>query len=233
MPRVTITLLATVACYVGAASSMGAPNASAESELVSIFRNDSSTSVELRSAGLVVTLNIDPWHVEIRNRATARPVVAEHPVEARAPGRRATGSLGFLVGPQNEPRAGRARWYRVTSVDRIAAKEHTVEVVAATNDPSGRRLLIELGFPSPGAMTVLVTPRPADGVLEVADGFRSEHDESYFGLSARFGPLNARGSEVHARVLRAIPAPGAVARGVRLGVRSLWLGGAAWLSVRE
>src|SRR5262249_29422871 len=73
-------------------------------------------------------------------------------------------------------------------------------LVAATDDPSGRRLHIEVRFPSRATMTVHVVPDPSVGVIEIAEGFQSKPAGGYFGLGARFGALNARGSEVHAHV---------------------------------
>src|SRR5262249_3257815 len=153
----------------------------AESDTLSIVQTEASASVELRSAGLVITLHFAPWHLEVRDRSTARPILAEYPPELLGRGGRAVGSLGLLVRSHGDA----PQWFRVTAVQSLATEPDRIKVVAATDDPFGRQLEIELGFPAPATMTVQVVPRPADGVIEVAEGFRSEPDEGYFGLGAR------------------------------------------------
>ncbi len=167
------------------------PLAWADFQDVSVSR--SGNSVELRSGRLVAALGTDPWRLELRDRSTNRRLVEEYPPERRA------GALGFLVRHDHHGTLT-ARWHRVTAVLDITSNHDAIHVLAATDDPSGRRLAIEIRFPSPTSMTVGVTPRPADGVLEVAESFRSEPEERYLGLGARFGPLDARGAEVRIRV---------------------------------
>jgi len=162
-----------------------------------------ATFLELQSSQLVAVLSTDPWHLELRDRWTGGRLLAEHPVESRGRGGDLVGSLGFLATrrglPAGDP-GGSPEWYRVRSVLGTVAQEHGIQVLAATDDPSGRRMRIGVRFPSPGALSIRVTPEPSDGVLEVAEALRSEPDEHYLGLGARFTPLDARGAEVRARV---------------------------------
>ncbi|MBI4638646.1 MAG: hypothetical protein HY727_20095 [Candidatus Rokubacteria bacterium] len=144
-----------------------------------------------------MVLHRDPWHLELRDPSTNRLIVDEYPAEPR--GRRRVGSLGFLVGRDGDPGAG-GRWHRVGSVLGVAVEGDAIHVLAATDDPSGRRVEIQVRFPSSATVSVRVTPRPSRGVLEVAEGLRSAPDEHYLGLGARYGPLDARRSEVRSRV---------------------------------
>ncbi len=88
----------------------------------------------------------------------------------------------------------------MTSVLHAEVVGGAARVLAATDDPSGRRIESTLRYTTPTALTIRAVPQPAEGVLEVAEGFRSESREHYWGLGARFTPLDARGLEVRTRV---------------------------------
>lgn len=163
-----------------------------------------SEALELRADGLVVMLWKEPLHLELRDPASGRTLLEEYPVERRGALGPSVGSLGFLVAPDRrggvDPAPGRPRWHRVTQVLRLVPRDDGIRVIAATDDPSGRRLEIELWFTAPGALTVRVRPQPAEGALEVAEGLHSDPAEHYLGLGARFTSLDARGSEVRSHV---------------------------------
>lgn len=158
--------------------------------------------VELRSDRLVVLVRTNPWHLEIRERVSGSRVLAEYPPESAGDPGRLVGSLGVLVAERGDGGSGsvRTRWRRATAILHSARRADGLHVVTATDDPSGRRLEIHLRFSDPSTLDVRVSPQPPDGVLEVAEGLLSEREERYFGLGARFGSLDARGSDVRSRV---------------------------------
>lgn len=201
MRRRVIALLATLLVSGAGRTTILSPSqASADSRLPLAVRTGTATPLEIDAGRLVAVVQVDPWHLVVKERSTNRRLVEEYPVERRGRDGRNVGALGFLVSGQAAAGHGSGQWYRVSSVLGVTREPDAVRLVAATDDPSGRRLAIEIRFPSPTSISVRVTPRPADGVLEVAESFRSEPEERYLGLGARFGPLDARGAEVRIRV---------------------------------
>lgn len=154
-------------------------------------------AVELRSGRLIVRVTHLPWRLEVRDAVRAGGGVAEYPPERNASGA-SIGPLGVQAGAPGARLP--LRWHRVTSVLGMTAERGTVRFRAGTDDPGGRELDIEVRFPSPTAVNVRVTPRPADDVRAIADGFVTDRDEAFFGLGARFGPLDVRGSDIRVMV---------------------------------
>lgn len=163
----------------------------------SIVVDHQPDGVELRSGRLIVRVNHVPWRLEVRDTVRATGGLAEYPAERNAAGA-SVGSLGVHVSSPGERRP--IRWQRVTSVLGMTVDIDTVRFRAGTDDPDGRELDIEVRFPSPRAVNLRVTPRPADDVQAIADGFVTERNEALFGLGARFGPLDARGSDIRVMV---------------------------------
>ncbi len=192
-----VALLVVVVGLSEGTAEAGASRAVSASGL-SVFRSDAPASVELRSGLLVAVLHLEPWHLELRDRSTNRLLAREYPAEPRGEHSRPVGALGFVV--RDSTRGTKPRWYRIASVLHLTAERDHVRVLAASDDPSGSQIEIGIRFPSPTSMTLDIAPRPSRGVLEVAEGFQSQPGEHYFGLGARFGPLDARGSEVRVRV---------------------------------
>lgn len=147
----------------------------------------------LATSALQVRIEPSPWHLSILT-PEGRTVTTEVLPEQGPDGTR-VGSLGFLVDGPDGP-----RWRRVGRILRFARDGNRFHFVAATDDPEGRILEIGLTFPSPHAVAVHVRPRPATGVLEVAEGLASPADEGFFGLGARYTRGSARGMEVVSRV---------------------------------
>ncbi len=193
MRRLAIALLAALAV----SAILSPSRAWADSSLRQTFRRE-STSVEIDSGRLRAVVQVDPWHLVVKERSTDRRLVEEYPVERSGRYGRNVGALGFLVSGGS----GRsfAQWYRVSAVLGVTREPDAIQFLAATDDPSGRRLEIRLWFPSPTTLALRVTPRPTEGVLEVAEGLWSMAGEHYLGLGARFGPTDARGMEIRTRV---------------------------------
>ncbi|HEX8103164.1 MAG TPA: TIM-barrel domain-containing protein [Solirubrobacteraceae bacterium] len=69
-----------------------------------------------------------------------------------------------------------------------------VELVVATNDPSGRELVVTVDPDRPGALRIAARVTPTDGVSSLGDSFASGPDEAFRGFGGRHNALDQRGS---------------------------------------
>jgi len=98
--------------------------------------------------------------------------------------------------------------YRAQRVLHVTRWRGGVRLVISTTDPSGRRLLVTVRpiasravasgaiasrAVASRAISVSVTARPARGVVEVGDSFRSGPDEGFFGFGGRHNSVDQRG----------------------------------------
>lgn len=72
-----------------------------------------------------------------------------------------------------------------------------VTLTLATDDPSGRRLIVDVA-PGPGAaITIRATPSDASAVATMGDSFASAGDEAFHGFGGRHNSLDERGQDFY------------------------------------
>jgi alpha-glucosidase len=68
-----------------------------------------------------------------------------------------------------------------------------VQLILATDDPTGRRLQVTIAPLGSGAIQLSAQADPANGVAEIGDSFASDPDEGFFGFGGRHNALDQRG----------------------------------------
>lgn len=140
-----------------------------------------------------------PWRLRVMASDGRTTVLEEAPPDGHA-------APALLVGD---------RWVRASTVRRMVRDSGRARFIVATEDP-GLELEVTLVERSSTSFGVTLAARPSDGVRAVAETLVARRGERYFGLGARFGPLDARGTLVRATVE---PAPDtATDRGMHLAV---------------
>jgi alpha-glucosidase (family GH31 glycosyl hydrolase) len=88
--------------------------------------------------------------------------------------------------------------YGAVAVERASRRGNGVRLVVSTTDPSGRKLLVDVG-PGPGPGTIAVSARPDDpsGVAAIGDSFASHAGEAFRGFGGRHNSLDQAGSELY------------------------------------
>lgn len=88
--------------------------------------------------------------------------------------------------------------YGAVAVQKIHGRRHGVQVVASTSDPSGRKLIVDVG-PGPGPGTIAVSARPTnpEGVAAVGDSFSSPKGQAFRGFGGRHDTIDQAGNEFY------------------------------------
>ena len=114
--------------------------------------------------------------------------------------------LSFLVGQQSITQYSGSVWggalmsgvrsgvqysaRKVVAARRLGSR---VILTVSTNDPSGRRLRVEISPAGKRLIRVYVTPHPAAGVAIMSDSFSSSRNEAFYGFGGRHNALDQRG----------------------------------------
>lgn len=88
--------------------------------------------------------------------------------------------------------------YGAVAVERIDKRRNEVRLEVSTSDPSGRKLIVDVG-PGPGPGTIGVEARPDvdEGVAAIGDSFRSPEGQAFRGFGGRHNSLDQAGSEFY------------------------------------
>jgi alpha-glucosidase len=118
--------------------------------------------------------------------------------------------LTFLVGSQTVTQTPAGQWegtlgsvtesgveYSARSVLDVRRQGNGVLLTLATNDPTGRHLIVSIGPRSAGALEVGARPSPATGVATMSDSFSSSAGEAFRGFGGRHNSLDQHGSEFY------------------------------------
>jgi len=114
--------------------------------------------------------------------------------------------LAFLVGTQTVQQYEGLIWggdlisgersgvqYSARSVVAVRPAGSGARLVVSTDDPTGRRLVVDVAPIRPGVARVSVVPDPASGVAVVSDAFGSPTGEAFHGFGGRHNGLDQRG----------------------------------------
>lgn len=118
--------------------------------------------------------------------------------------------LSFLVGTESltQQTAGEwignlatgtrsGTWYSAQDVEEVAQDGDVLVLTLATNDPTGRELVVRIGAQGAGAVRVQVQAEPADGVAMIGDSFSTASTaaerDGFFGFGGRHDHLDQRG----------------------------------------
>jgi alpha-glucosidase (family GH31 glycosyl hydrolase) len=119
--------------------------------------------------------------------------------------------LSFLVGSVSITQFPTFQWngnldsvtesgveYGAESVERASRRRDGIRLVVATSDPSGRRLIVDIG-PGREAGTIVLSAKPDDptGVAAIADSFSSPAGEAFRGFGGRHNSLDQSGTEFY------------------------------------
>ena len=202
--------------YLLAAVALGVLLGPAAASRAAVSIGNSRVIVSARGAAAIV--DRDPFRLrivagsgvpalsEVANRQP-RPAVLPPLIDPVSPGTSAPNSgqlyapLSYLVGQESIVQYSQGVWagdlmsgvrsgvqYSARTV--VAARKlgRGVVLTVSTDDPSGRRLRVQIVPDGDGLIRVAVTPRPATGVAIISDSFASSTDEAFHGFG---GPHNA------------------------------------------
>ena len=119
--------------------------------------------------------------------------------------------LGFLVGSHTVTQETAQQWegnllavteggteYGATEVVVASRRGRGARLVAATSDPSGRRLVVDVRpGPEPATIAVSARPTPAAGVAAMSDSFTAVPGEAFRGFGGRHNAIDQRGDEFY------------------------------------
>jgi alpha-glucosidase (family GH31 glycosyl hydrolase) len=109
--------------------------------------------------------------------------------------------------------------FAATRVVRARARGGGARLVVATDDPSGRRLVVRLrpeAHEGGGAIRVSVRPTRAAGISAVAASFATPAGEAFRGFGGRHNALDQRGTRLESFLNQSNIDPGDLARGLGL-----------------
>ena len=151
----------------------------------------------------------NPWRLHFFN-GDGQPLLDEHAGTSSLP----VGALGFHLGlpplggglipllplpvddqPQTPPERSLG-WARALRIESAAYDGATWVATLATNDPSGRKLVLRATPQADGVINFKVTPSSAIGIQAMGIGFVAQADERYFGFGERSNAVNQRGRAV-------------------------------------
>ncbi len=118
--------------------------------------------------------------------------------------------LSFLVGTETvvqqlsgewignlAPGTRNGTWYAAQDVENVAYDGDDVVLTLSTNDPSGRKLVVQVGAHGDDAAQVQVHAVPSDGVAMLGDSFETPAEpgrrDGFFGFGGRHDRLDQRG----------------------------------------
>ncbi len=119
--------------------------------------------------------------------------------------------LTFLVGDVTIDQFPSSQWngnlntvteggteYGAVAVKRIGERRDGVRLVMTTSDPSGRKLVVDVGSgPGPGTIEINARPDVRAGVAAMGDSFEAPKDEAFRGFGGRHNSLDQAGSEFY------------------------------------
>ncbi len=168
-----------------------------------------SSAVETRFARGWVRVERSPFRIKLRTKSR-RTLLSSLAGDSRS-GSIDYAGLGFTVGavpeleppsfdppPPGEPVAGESfAAKRVVSVRRDG---RALNFVLRTDDPEGRRIILDVRRGRAGTARIRAEVRPAAGVSSVFAGFRAPKGESYHGFGGRREGTDLRGSDIRSWV---------------------------------
>ncbi len=88
--------------------------------------------------------------------------------------------------------------YGAVAVERVRERSDGVELVISTSDPSGRKLIVDVGA-GPGRGTIAVEARTThpNGVAAIGDSFSSPKDQAFRGFGGRHNSIDQAGNEFY------------------------------------
>lgn len=87
-------------------------------------------------------------------------------------------------------------WYSARRVLSVRRMRDGLALTLATDDPSGRRLVLSIRAAPPHSVALAVTPHPASGVALMSDAFGSSAAEAFRGFGGRHNGLDQHGRVV-------------------------------------
>ncbi len=210
-----------VVCLLGFGLALGAGAGSADAA-VTIGR----TEVMVGGPGAAALVTRNPFRLQIRDGAgavalaevrngTPAPSVLSPLADPLAPGVEPARSgqlyapLAFLVGAQTITQYEGGTWagnlmsgmrsgvqYAARRVIGVRRHGAGVTLTVATNDPSGRRLLVTVTPQPAGMIRVNVSARPATAVALISDAFGSDTHEAFRGFGGVHEALDQRGRTI-------------------------------------
>ena len=168
-----------------------------------------SSAVETKFARGWVRVERSPFRIKLRTKSR-RTLLSSLAGDSRS-GSIDYSGLGFTVGavpeleppsfdppPPGEPVAGESfAAKRVVSVRRDG---RALNFVLRTDDPEGRRIILDVRRGRAGTARIRAEVRPAAGVSSVFAGFRAPKGESYHGFGGRREGTDLRGSDIRSWV---------------------------------
>ncbi len=188
-----------------------------------LHRSPFELSVTIPSGRTVLADGVVPAGSPVPLPPTTDPVPPGQPNRAAVP---SYAPLAFLVGSQTIDQydggffGGDLRsaslsgtQFAATSIRSVRRVGRTLVADVATNDPSGRRLVVAVGAAAGGrAIAVSVRADPATGVVLIGDSFRSRPTEGFFGFGGVHDGLDQRGRMIDSWVaeedVNGLTAPG-------------------------
>lgn len=180
-------------------------------------------AIVLPGDGLVVTVYRDPFHLEVaRDDGTVlyserlpALVPPDAPGARYAPFAFAVSAGGMLQFSSYTKRASAEAWFHATRVAEISGRSFVLD----TNDPSGRRIALEIDFPASGEVQIgarlvggIVDPEALGATAEslcpgqtagcgartilFGDAFASPKTEEFLGFGERYNSVAQRGNNV-------------------------------------
>jgi alpha-glucosidase (family GH31 glycosyl hydrolase) len=176
--------------------------------------------VVVRAGSLSAVVERSPFRLrigplsEVASRRTARPTVLAPVADPVAPGTEPSRSgqlyapLSFLVGSESLSQYQGGVWggnlmsgahsgvqYSARAVvGARAVGPSEVSLTVSTDDPSGRRLRVDIRASARRLISVTVTPRPARGVAMMSDSFASDGPrEAFHGFGGAHNSLDQHG----------------------------------------
>ena len=147
---------------------------------------ETSASVEMRSGGITVSIQRNPWRIQIYG--VDGRLLAE---ELAEPDSELTGThygtVAFEVGDH---------WYHALELMRIELTDYGARLSARTTDPQRRELIVEVRFLATGAVRLTAQPSEPSGVTRMGVAMVAGPDEHFFGFGEQFTSVDQRGRTV-------------------------------------
>lgn len=163
----------------------------------SVVVDHSASAVTISGAGLRVRVDRGPWNIAVID-AQGHPLLRGSSARAPAFQLDARSLTPLLPRGHAALRAGANGTIAVfaRSLLRVTARPNGADLLASTNDPLGRTLLIGVRLDRPGVAAFTATLGDGRAVIAAAWAAQVPSGEHFFGLGEQFGGVDLRGKSV-------------------------------------